>query len=287
MFELIHAERENVPVARACRVLGVSRSGYYQWLQAEPSARSIDDIALTAEIKELFYEHKGRYGAPRIRRAVRCKGVRPSKKRVARLMGESGLQARAPRRFRKTTDSRTTQRIAPNLLERDFTVSAPNTVLAGDITYIQTTDGWLYLAILLDLFSRRVVGWAMSDRIDTELACSALNMAAATRPLEPGWIHHTDRDCRYGSDDYLEALTTLGSRPSMSRKADCWDNAVSETFFATLKKELLAHESLRSRSETRLLVADFIENYYNLIRLHSSLGYVSPIEFETNAQHQI
>lgn len=283
MFKLIHAERENVPVARACRVLGVSRSGYYQWTQAKPSSRSIDDIALVAQIKELFHEHKGRYGAPRIRRAVRRKGARPSKKRVARLMGSLGLHARAPRRFRKTTDSRRTQRIAPNLLERNFTVSAPNTVLAGDITYIQTTDGWLYLAVLLDLYSRRVVGWAMSDRIDTELACSALNMVTDTRHLEPGWIHHTDRDCRYGSDDYLAALTALGARPSMSRKADCWDNAVSETFFATLEKELLAHQSLRSRAETRLIVADFIENYYNLIRLHSYLGYVSPIEFETNA----
>lgn len=286
MFTLIHAERDNVPAARACRVLGVSRSGYYQWTQAKPSARSIEDIALVAEIKEVFREHKGRYGAPRIRHAVRRKGFCPGKNRVARLMATAGLQARAPRRFRKTTDSRKTQRIAPNLLERNFVISAPNTVLAGDITYIQTIDGWLYLAVLLDLYSRRVVGWAMSDRIDTELACSALNMVTTTRPLEPGWIHHTDRDCRYGSDEYLAKLALFGARPSMSRKADCWDNAVSETFFATLEKELLAHESLRSRAETRLVVADFIENYYNLIRLHSYLGYVSPIEFETNVRHQ-
>jgi transposase InsO family protein len=145
---------------------------------------------------------------------MRLRRRRPSKKKVARLMVSLGLQARAPRRFRKTTDSRKTQRIAPNLLERNFTVSAPNTVLAGDITYIQTTDGWLYLAVLLDLYSRRVVGWAMSDRIDSELACSALNMVANTRPLEPGWIHHTDRDCRYGSDDYLAKLTALGARRS-------------------------------------------------------------------------
>jgi putative transposase len=236
VFKLIHAERENLPVARVCRVLGVSRSGYYQWTQAKPSARSIDDIALMAEIKELFQEHKGRYGAPRIRQAERRKGFCAGKKRVARLMETVGLHARVPRRFRKTTDSRKTQRIAPNRFERNFAVTAPNTVLAGDITYIQTTDGWLYLAVLLDLYSRRVVGWAMSDRIDTELACSALSMVAATRSLEPGWIHHTDRDCRYGSDDYLAKLTALGARPSMSRKADCWDNAVSETFFATLEK---------------------------------------------------
>lgn len=156
-------------------------------------------------------------------------------------------------------------------------------MLAGDITYIATSDGWLYLAVLLDLYSRRVVGWAMSDRIDTELALSALHMAASTRPLEPDWIHHTDRDCRYGSDDYLAALKQLGARPSMSRKADCWDNAVSESFFATLEKELLALQPLQNRSKTRQQVADYIDSYYNLVRLHSHLDYVSPIEFETNA----
>jgi len=198
-------------------------------------------------------------------------------------MHDLGLRAHTPRRFRKTTDSRHTKRIAPNLLERNFTVPAPNQVLAGDITYVATTDGWLYLAVLLDLYSRRVVGWAMSDRIDTELALTTLRMAASTRALEPNWIHHTDRDCRYGSDDYLAVLKQLGARPSMSRKADCWDNAVSESFFATLEKELLALQPLQSRSKTRKEVADYIDNYYNLIRLHSHLDYVSPVDFETNA----
>src|SRR5690606_1372676 len=236
-----------------------------------------------AEISEVFDEHRGRYGAPRVRRALRRKGARPGKKRVARVMQALGLRAHTPRRFRRTTDSRHTKRIAPNLLERDFTVAEPNQVLAGDITYITTTDGWLFLAVLLDLFSRRVVGWAMSDRIDTELALAALHTAAATRPLEPNWIHHTDRDCRYGSDDYLDALKELGARPSMSRKADCWDNAVSESFFATLEKALLATQPLQTRSKTRHQVAHYIDNYYNLVRLHSHLDYVSPIEFETNA----
>jgi putative transposase len=283
VYELIHAERDNIPVARSCRVLQVARSGYYQWLNREPSTRSIDDTVLAAEVKEIFQEHRGRYGAPRIRRALRRRGARPSTKRVARLMRNLGLRGHTPRRFRRTTDSRHTKRIAENLLERDFNAAAANQVLAGDITYVQTTDGWLYLAVLLDLYSRRVVGWAMSDRIDTELALSALHAAASTRPLEPNWIHHTDRDCRYGSDDYLAALKQLGARPSMSRKADCWDNAVSESFFATLEKELLALQPLQSRSKTREQVADYIDNYYNLVRLHSHLGYVSPIEFETNA----
>lgn len=283
MYELIHADRGNIPVARACRVLQVARSGYYGWLHAEPSGRSIDDAVLAAEIQEVFHEHKGRYGASRIRRALRRRGARPSKKRVARLMRAHGLRAHTPRRFRRTTDSRHTKRIAPNLLERDFNAPASNQVLAGDITYISTSDGWLYLAVLLDLYSRRVVGWAMSDCIDTELALAALRMAASTRPLEPGWIHHTDRDCRYGSDDYLAALKQLDARPSMSRKGDCWDNAVSESFFATLEKELLALQPLQSRRNTREQVANYIESYYNLVRLHSHLDYVSPIEFETNA----
>lgn len=285
MYELIHAERANVPVARACRVLGVARSGYYEWLHAKPSTRAIDDVVLAAEVKEVFDSNRGRYGAPRVRRALRRRGSRPSKKRVARLMRILGLRAHSPRRFRKTTDSRHTKRIAPNLLERDFTAKAPNQVLAGDITYIATSDGWLYLAVLLDLYSRRVVGWAMSDRIDTELALAALHMVANTRALEPNWIHHTDRDCRYGSDDYLAALNRLGARASMSRKADCWDNAVSESFFATLEKELLAVTPLQSRGATRKMVADYIDQYYNLTRLHSHLDYASPIEFETNARN--
>lgn len=283
MYELIHAERGDIPVARACRALRVSRSGYYQWLQREPSTRCIDDGVLAAEVKQVFDEHRGRYGAPRIRQALRRRGPRPSKKRIARVMRKLGLRGHTPRRFRRTTDSRHTKRIAPNLLGRDFNAAAPNQVLAGDITYVATTDGWLYLAVLLDLYSRRVVGWAMSDRIDTELALAALHAAASTRALKPRWIHHTDRDCRYGSDDYLAALKQLGARPSMSRKADCWDNAVSESFFATLEKELLALQPLQSRSKTREQVADYIDNYYNLVRLHSHLGYVSPIEFETNA----
>ena len=284
MYELIHAERENIPVARACRALKVARSGFYEWLRRRPSARAVDDAVLAAKVREIFHEHRGRYGAPRIRRALRRRGARPSKKRVARLMRALGLRGFTPRRFRKTTDSRHTRRIAPNLLNRDFTARQPNRVLAGDMTYIPTTDGWLYLAVLLDLHSRRVVGWATSDRIDTELALSALHQAASTRQLEPGWIHHTDRDCRYGSDEYLAPLEQLAARPSMSRKGDCWDNAVSESFFATLEKELLSTQPLQSRARTRQQVAEYIEGNYNLVRLHSHLDYVSPVEFETNAR---
>jgi putative transposase len=263
VYELIHAERGNIPVARACRVLEVARSGYYEWLQRAPSVRAIDDAILAAEVQEIFHEHRRRYGAPRIRCALRRRGSRPSKKRVARVMQALGLRGHSPRRFRKTTDSRHARRIAPNLLERDFTASRPNQVLAGDVTYIPTTDGWLYLAVLLDSYSRRVVGWATSDRIDTELAPfrAAHGGVDAQPSLEPGWIHHTDRDCRYGSDDYLAALEQLEARPSMSRKGDCWDNAVSESFFATLEKELLAMHALQSRSMTRQQVAEYIDSH--------------------------
>jgi putative transposase len=280
MFQLVHAERALFPVAFSCRVLGVSRSGYYQWARSSPSSRAQADVRLSAEVRDIHREHRGRYGSPRVHRELRARGRRVSRKRVARLMQQEGLCGRAPRRFRHTTDSRHGHRIAPNLLARDFSAAAPNRVWVGDITYVPTCDGWLYLAVLIDLFSRRVVGWAMSDHIDTELALEALKMAAVGRQPTPGLIHHTDRDCRYASDDYQLALRDLEMVSSMSGKADCWDNAVAESFFATLEKELLARGSLRSRADTRRTVADYIDRYYNDQRRHSYLDFVSPLEFE-------
>lgn len=283
MFELVHAERENYPVAFACSVLGVSRSGYYRWTGAKPSRRALSDAKLSAEVQEIFGEHKGRYGSPRVHCELSARGRRVGRKRVARLMRQHGLRGHTPRRFRRTTDSRHRHRIAPNLLARDFSASAPNKVWAGDITYVPTLEGWLFLAILLDLFSRRVVGWAMSDRIDTELALKALEKAQSQRPTSAGLIHHTDRDTRYASDDYQRALRAAGMEPSMSGKADCWDNAVSESFFATLEKELLAAGPLQRRRETRIAVAEYIDHYYNDVRRHSYLDYASPVEFELAA----
>lgn len=280
MFQLVHAERALYPVAFSCRVLGVSRSGYYRWSGATVSMRARADEKLSAEVREIHGEHKGRYGSPRVHRELRARGCRVGRKRVARLMRQEGLRGRTPRRFRKTTDSRHRHRIAPNLLARDFTASAPNKVWVGDMTYVPTRDGWLYLAVLLDLFSRRAVGWAMSDHIDTELALNALEMAHDQRRPAAGLIHHTDRDGRYASDDYQAALWEKEMNPSMSGKADCWDNAVAESFFATLEKELLADESLKTRAETRTEIADYIESYYNNTRRHSYLDYVSPLEFE-------
>jgi putative transposase len=280
MFRLIHAERAQFPVAVSCRILGVSRSGYYRWLGAKPSDQVQSDARLSAEVREIYREHAGRYGSPRVQRELAARGRRVSRKRVARLMRQHGLRGRVPRRFRRTTDSRHGYRIAPNLLARDFSAASPNSKWVGDITYVPTTDGWLYLAVLIDLFSRRVVGWAMSDHIDTELALKALQMAASQRQPPPGLIHHTDRDCRYASAEYQLALRRLGMVTSMSRKADCWDNSVAESFFATLEKELLSSAPLSSRAHTRRLVADYIDRYYNSIRRHSTVGLVSPLERE-------
>lgn len=280
MFRLVYEERAQFPVKFSCRVLGVSRSGYYRWVRRKVSKRRRQDRELTSEIREIHRTNKGRYGAPRIHRALRARGHRIGRKRVARIMRTEGLRGYTPRRFRKTTDSRHKHRIAPNLLSRNFTADEPNLAWVGDITYIPTRDGWLFLAILLDLFSRRVVGWSMSDRIDTELALGALKMAWERRKPAPGLIHHTDRDCRYASDEYQAALGDMEMVPSMSGKADCWDNAVAESFFATLEKELLAEQPLKTRAETRQEIAEYIENYYNDVRMHSYLHHVSPLEFE-------
>jgi putative transposase len=283
MFELVHAERVKLPVAVSCRALGVSRSGYYRWVTSEPSARVREDAVLATHVRDIHREHKGRYGSPRIHRELRGRGYRVGRKRVARLMCEEGLQGRRKRRFRRTTDSRHGYRIARNLLNRDFSATRPDEVWVGDITYVPTREGWLYLAVLVDLFSRRVVGWAMSDHIDTELALAALQMAHRRRQPARRLIHHTDRDCRYASDEYRAALKVIGAKASMSRKADCWDNAVAESFFATLEKELLGDEPIRSRERTRVSIANYIEDYYNTSRRHSYLDYVSPIEYEVMA----
>ena len=317
MYKFIHAEKAEFPIVFSCRVLGVARSAYYRWLSGCRSTRSIEDRRLEVKIRAIHTNHKGRYGSPRIHRELREYGHRVSRKRVARLMSVQGLTGRSPRRFRKTTDARHSQRIAPNVLNRNFIVDARNKVWVGDVTYIPTRQGWLYLAVLLDLYSRRVVGWAMSDTIDTRLVLDALRMAASdsclpdrtskcpegqdgregplaalptscrsavrSRKPRPGLLHHTDRDGRYASDEYRTHLRSHGLVPSMSRKANCWDNAVAESFFATLEKELLDDEVFFTRTHARQCVADYIENYYNNRRRHSHLDYVSPLEYEIYA----
>lgn len=279
-FAFIDAEKAVWPIEVQCDVFGVSRSGYYAWKARPDAPRVKEDAELVVEIKAASKAGRGNYGSPRVHRELRAKGRRVGKKRVERLMRQEGIVARKKRRFRRTTDSNHPHPIAPNVLERNFHVELPNTAWVTDVTYVWTHEGWLYLAAILDLFSRRVVGWAASASNDRALAFSALDRAIATRRPEPGLVHHSDRGSVYASIDYGEALSTVGAVKSMSRKGDCWDNAVAESFFATIKGEMIDHEDYATRTAAIDAIADYIDGFYNPRRRHSAIGYLSPIEFE-------
>jgi len=283
-FAFVAAKQVAFPVRTMCRVLGISSSGYYAFYKRPAPARKSDDAQLAAEIAVAHKQSGGIYGSPRVHKELRAHGLHVSKKRVERLMREGGLQGRQKRRFCRTTDSRHAFPVAPNLLARHFEKQCANEAWVGDVTYIATGEGWLYLAVLLDLFSRRVVGWATSATNDRTLALEALNQAVRTRHPLAGLVHHTDRGSPYASDDYRAALIQKGLVASMSRTGDCYDNAVAESFFATLKAEHVDHEDFVSRDHARVSIADYIEHFYNTARRHSSLGYVSPIEFELRSQ---
>ena len=261
-----------------------SASGYYAFCKRPVPARRSTDARLVTEIGVAHGRSRGIYGSPRVHQELRAHGVRVSRKRVERLMRETGLQGRQKRRFVRTTDSQHAFPIAPNLLDRHFERATPNAAWVGDVTYIATGDGWLYLAVLLDLFSRRVVGWATSATNDRALALAALDQAVRKRHPGAGLVHHTDRGSPHASDDYRAALKQRGLVASMSRTGDCYDNAVAESFFATLKTEHVDHEQFASREQAHASIADYIERFYNTARRHSSLGYVSPIEFELRSQ---
>lgn len=280
-FAFIDAEKAVWPVEVQCDVLEVSRSGYYAWRARPASARARKDAEVVADIKAAHKAGRGTYGSPRVHRELRAKGCRIGKKRVERLMRQEGIVARKKRRFRKTTDSNHLHPIAPNVLERNFEVELPNAAWVTDVTYVYTHEGWLYLAAILDLFSRRVIGWSASANNDRALAISALDRAVQARKPNAGLIHHSDRGSVYASTDYGAALTQLGARKSMSRKGDCWDNAVAESFFATLKRELLNRARWTDSVDVRYAVFEYIETFYNRRRLHSTLGYKTPVQFET------
>jgi len=267
-----------------CRVLEVSRSGFYAWLGRSPSARKKADAQLATKIAAVHKKSRETYGSPRVHFELHESGTRVGRKRVARLMQENGIQARRKRRFRRTTDSKHSNPIAPNLLERCFEASAPDEVWVTDVTCIWTGEGWLFLAALIDLFARRVVGWAASEANDTTLALDALNHALRERNPGPGLIHHSDRGSPYTSDEYGRALKKRGSIASMSRKGDCWDNAVAESFWATIKGELIDHETYATHAAAITAIEDYIDSFYNPCRRHSSIGYATPIEFELKAQ---
>lgn len=285
-FAFIAAEKALYPIAVLCEVVGVTRSGYYAWSDRPASSKKIADAQLLVEIRAAMKRGRGAYGSPRVHLDLRARGIRVSRKRVERLMRENGLEARQKRRFVHTTDSRHDDPIAPNVLARDFDVAAANKIWVGDVTYISTSQGWLYLAVLLDLFSRRIVGWATSVTNDTDLALAALERALRTRQPARGLVHHTDRGSPYASGDYRAALERHGIIASMSRTGDCYDNAVAESFFATLKAEHVDYEDFSTNDVATASIGDYIENFYNSARRHSHVGYVSPIEFELRAHSQ-
>ena len=279
-FGFIRTEKANYPVPVLCRVLEVSRSGFYAWSRREPSERARQDERLRVEVRAAHAASRETYGSPRIQIELTDNGLRVSRKRVARLMAEESLHGQRKRRFRVTTDSRHSLPVAPNLLKRDFTALGPNQVWVSDITYIRTWEGWLYLAVILDLFSRRVVGWALDSRIDTTLALDALRAALRTRKAEPGAIHHSDRGIQYAAEDYRMELAANGMVCSMSRRGDCWDNAVAESFFSTFKAESVPPGGFVSRQQARETTTEYIEVFYNCLRSHTTIGSVSPVDFE-------
>jgi transposase InsO family protein len=279
-FAFITEEKVAFSVAALCRLLAVSPSGYYAAQGRPRSLRARRDERLAEQVAEVHLASKRRYGSPRVHAEIKASGARVGRKRVARLMREKKLAGRTRRRFRTTTDSKHDFPIARNVLARDFRASAPDRAWVTDITFLWTAQGWLYLAVILDLFSRRVVGWATSQNVDRHLALAALDAAVARRRPQAGLVHHSDRGSTYASADYRKALAAKGIECSMSRKGDCWDNAVAESFFSTLKRELEGIDDFESRDGATLSIGDYIDGFYNVQRRHSAIDYTSPIEFE-------
>ena len=285
-FTFIQAHARIFHISVMCRVLEVSKAGYYAWRVRPLCDRVKDDRVLTAKIREIQKQVKGRYGSPRTFQELKALGFKCGEHRVARLMQRAGIRAKSARKFRVTTQSKHMNPIAPNVLDRQFSLdhhSRPDRTWAADITYIPTMEGWLYLAVIIDLATRRVVGWSLRTRLDQEIALAALRMALQHRGAKGG-LHHSDRGVQYASAAYQRLLKETGFSASMSRVGDCWDNAVVESFFATLTKELLIDGLFESRARASRELFEFIEIWYNRQRRHSSLGYRTPAEFEELAK---
>jgi transposase InsO family protein len=285
VYPFIEAENASAGgnVTRACTLLEVSRAAYYAHRNARPSQRASDDAILTEKITEVHRESRGTYGSPRVHAELQAQGHRHSRKRVARLMRRAGLTGRAPKRWRTTTIADPAAPARPDLITRDFTCHPAeiNTRWCGDITYIPTWEGWLYLATVIDIASRRVVGWATADHLRTDLVDAALRTALTQRRPTTGVIFHSDRGCQYTSAQYARTATDAGVRLSVGRKGQCWDNAVAESFFATIKTELLDRQPWPTKTQTHQAIFNYIEGWYNTHRRHSSLGYLSPNTYET------
>lgn len=279
-YAFIAAHVAAFPMRLMCRALGVSRSGYYAWRGRPVSRRSRENEELLEKIKSVHKKSKERYGSPRVHNQLLADGESCGRGRVARLMSANGICAKQKRKFVVTTDSKHDMPVAENILDREFSVEEPNKVWLSDITYIPTDEGWLYLAGVVDLCSRTAVGWSMGDSLEKELVMDALKMAIGRRRPGAGLLHHSDRGSQYASEAYRTLLDDYGMKMSMSRKGNCWDNAVMESFFGTLKRELIHHRRYRTRAEARKDIFEFIEVFYNRERLHSSLGYMSPLDYE-------
>jgi transposase InsO family protein len=273
-------EKASHCIEALCRNLEVTRQGYYAWRKRPRSSRVQADAELSESIRQVFKESGESYGSPRVRRELRARGAAVSKRRVERAMRAMGLTPPMLRKFRRTTLSNPTDSVAPNSLDRNFTASRPNERWVTDITYVWTAEGWAYLAVILDLFSRAVVGWQLDSTLETSLVDRALDVALTHRRPEPGLLHHSDRGCQYTSHQYRARLADQGITVSMSRKGNCWDNAVAESFFATLKKELIHRSPWTSRNELRAALFEYLEIFYNRRRLHSFLDYKTPAQFE-------
>ena len=283
-FAWIAVEKAEYPVGVLCRCLAVSRSGYYAWAARGLSKRAERDQQLTRQLRVAHADSRGTYGRPRLHEALRARGIRVSAKRVGRLMRVAGLTARGRRRYRVTTDSSHAYPIAPNRLHRRFQVTRLNAVWAADITACPTRGGWCYLAVILDLASRRVVGWALQRTLDATVVTAALTRALIARRRTGPLLHHSDRGCQYASRVYRHQLAAAGIRVSMSRIGNCWDNAPVESFFSTLKTELLPALPWADYHAAHAAIGDYIEEFYNRRRVHSSLGYTSPVAFEAALQ---
>ena len=279
-FQFIDMAKSKFPVQRMCNVLGVSPSGYFAWRSRPACRRQQDDLILLAHIRSAFALSNGTYGSPRMTRELQDEGLAIGRRRTARLMSENGLKARQKRRFKRTTDSHHGFPVAPNLLDQDFAAERPDQKWGADLSYIWTREGWLYLAVVIDLFARRVVGWSVGDRLHKQLALEALGKALVMRRPQAGLIHHSDRGSQYCSIDYQAELKKHGIRISMSGKGNCYDNAMVETFFKTLKSELIWRTIFQTRAEAKLAIGRYIDGFYNPVRRHSALDFTSPAKFE-------
>jgi len=279
-YAWIKQHTDEFPVAAMCRFLSVSRSAYYDWLEHSPTAFEKEDAELIEIIKDLFKNSRENYGTRRLKKDLRKKGWHISRRRIARLMRMASLACKTKRKFKATTDSKHGLPVAPNLLDRQFSAAQPNQKYVGDITYIHTQEGWLYLAVVIDLYSRQVVGWSMSECMQAKLVNDALVMALWQRKPGKGLIWHTDRGSQYASASHRALLNEHGIIQSMSRKGNCWDNAVAESFFHTLKTELIHHQRYPTRAEAKQDIFEYIEVFYNRERFHSANNYLSPVDYE-------